>query len=225
MLTAHWSHLGNSWWPGSTPKDSASISWGRGWSGRCGVVRLVHNDFRSTPGVFNVQPSLRTTELADRGRQASHITVVNSVFRYTKQQFRRIVTVNKISKSGHQIPSFSTWELQSWCLHSWVRSITWGPSLPISSNSFWFHEIRGRICLVLDTSALTAVASFSLAGSLKLLSCNHHHGISNPRRKNRAHIEKPQPDGDRWRIKRMFLAEQRMCQNTVLNLSRLFTCL
>lgn len=71
----------------------------------------------------------------------------------------------------------------------------------ISSNSFWFHEIRGKIYLVLDTSVLTAVASFSLAVSLKLLSCNHHHGISNPRRKNRAHIEKPQPDDDRGRIK------------------------
>lgn len=72
------------------------------------MVWLVHKDFRSTPGVVNVQPSLRTTELGDRGRQASHITVVNSVFHNTKQQFRRIVTVNKIRKSGHQIPSFST---------------------------------------------------------------------------------------------------------------------
>lgn len=67
----------------------------------------------------------------------------------------------------------------------------------MSSSSFWFPDVRVKIALVLDTSVLTAVASFSLAVSLKLLSCNHHHGISNPRRKNRAHIEKPQLDDDR----------------------------
>lgn len=58
------------------------------------------------------------------------------------------------------------------------------------------------MCLVLATSVLIAVASFSLAVNLKmnkLLSCNHDHGISNPRRKNRAYIEKPQPSDHRRR--------------------------
>lgn len=44
----------------------------------------------------------------------------------------------------------------------------------------------------------------------KLLSCNHH-GISNPRRKNRAHTEKPQPDGGRLR---MCLSGQSTDQNS-----------
>lgn len=41
-------------------------------------------------------------------------------------------------------------------------------SRSISSNSLWSREVRGEMmCLVLDTSVLTAVASFFLAVSLK----------------------------------------------------------
>lgn len=59
MLTAHQSPSGSLQLPGSAPKDSDYIGWGGGrvWPG--------HQDFNSTPGVFNVQPSLRTTELEE----------------------------------------------------------------------------------------------------------------------------------------------------------------
>lgn len=48
VLTARWSQSGSLWLPGSAPKDSDYVGWGGVWPG--------HQDFESTPGIFNVQP-------------------------------------------------------------------------------------------------------------------------------------------------------------------------
>lgn len=58
-MTAHESQSGSLGLPRSAPKDSDSAGGGGAGAG----VWPGHQDLKSTPGVFNVQPSLRPTEL------------------------------------------------------------------------------------------------------------------------------------------------------------------